>query len=541
MGLLDKAVAKAVHKIKSDGEYEYNIFIAPARHEALRDRFTRTMMINATWYGGNDLELKQLYERDLKSFKIGSFTSDELNYFWAQNTEGTNVRKIHSGIPQLISEKMVDLILANGYEYNVYKDDEFETRDDDNQQRLDNILRYNNFSLLLPEAIETESWAGGVAIKLSANTKYDYPIIEIIQPEEYEPVMEAGRIVGDIFVKYFVRNKETYKLKEYYGVDEQGGFIRYSMYHRVGEEWMEASLKDVKETENLEDITFPGLFKKFSIYKPNKLPNSEFKGSKLGESDYSGSQGLFDAIDETLSAMVQEFRDGKIKNFWPSNLLPTDPTTNQQYIPPALKKDFVIYKGGIGQGEQPQKIEQVQGEIHSDKHLETYKKLIETVLNNSGLSPQSIGVTGLESVSASEESQELREKTSIRTRERKIDIWTPTLNEVFILLLMLDDIKNGKKAGEYYVDVVFNDYKIETLKDKTLIAGQGLTSGTWDIKSAVDYVHEEMTDEEKILTRINIKIEKGITAFTKEEEIVYKKYMVDTEANPHVVNEDVIT
>lgn len=539
MGIFDKAVTKVLMKIKSDGEYEYNAILAPHRQEALRDRFTRTMLINSIWYGGNDLELKQLYERDLKSFRIGNFTSDELNYFWAQNTVDTNIRKIHSGIPQLIAEKMVDLILANGYDINVYQDEKFEDRDEDTQERLESILEYNNFVTLLQEAIETESWAGGVAFKLSASKKYTYPIIEVIQPEEYEPVIEAGRIVGDIFVKYFNRNKETYKLKEHYGVDDNGGFIRYSLYKRYHEEWLETKLTDLEETKDLKDVAFTGIYKKFSIYKANKLPNSEFRGSRLGESDFSGSHGLFDAIDETLSALVQEFRDGKIKNFWASNLLPVDPITQQVYLPPALKKDFVIYKGGIGQNEQPDKIEQIQGEIHSEKYIETYKKLIEAVLNNAGLSPQTIGVTGLESVSASEGSQELREKTSIRTREKKVDGWIPTLIQLFDLALSVDDIKNNRSIGKYNIDVVFNDYKIETLQDKTAIAGAGLTSGTWDIKSAVDYVHSEMTDEEKILTRVNIKIERGITAFTKEEEIVYKKYMAEIEQEQEITEDNV--
>ena len=33
---------------------------------------------------------------------------------------------------------------------------------------------------------ETESWSGGVAFKLSVSQKYPFPILEVIQPEEYE-------------------------------------------------------------------------------------------------------------------------------------------------------------------------------------------------------------------------------------------------------------------------------------------------------------------------------------------------------------------
>jgi hypothetical protein len=89
------------------------------------------------------------------------------------------------------------------------------------------------------------------------------------------------------------------------------------------------------------------------------------------------------------------------------------------------------------------------------------------------------------------------------------------------------------------IRTVFNDYKIKTLADKTNEASVGLASGSWDLKSAIDYVHDELTEEEKVLMRVNIKIEKGIAAFTKEEELIYRKYVQDVvEEQPKPLNED---
>jgi len=520
-------IGKKKESNKPNGQFEYNTHLAPGRKETLRDRYTRTLLINSTWYGGNDLELKKLYQRDLKSFKVDEMTSDELNYFWATNTDGLNVRKIHSGIPQLISEKMVDLIMSNGYEWGIYIDDTLTDRDEESEQRLTYILDENAFNTQLHEAIETESWSGGVAFKLSVSQKYPFPILEIIQPEEYEFRVEAGRIVEDIFIKYFHRGDVTFKLKEHYGIGNTGGYIRYELYKLSGETWTTANLSELEETKDLKDYTFTGVYEKFSLYKPNKLPNSEFRGSKLGESDYSGSHGLFDAIDEVISTMVQEFRDGKIKNFWPSDLLPVD-VNGKVYMQPSLKKDFIIFNSGIGEKEKPTKPEMVQGDIHSEKYIETYKKLMESVLNNAGLSPQTVGVTGLEAVAASEESQELREKTSIRTREKKVDMWEKTLNKLFELMLKLDDYRMGKAVIDYTIKTIFNDYKIQTIDDKTRIATAGINGKSWDIKSAVDYIHDDLTEEEKTLMRVNIKIENGINVFTKEEELVYKKFVQET-------------
>lgn len=531
MGLIqktvDKAVGKSLDKIRLSGNYEYDTILAPNQKDALRDRFTRSMYINSIWYGGCDIDLKRLYEEELKKFKVGRQTTDELNYFWAQPTAGLNVRKIHSGLPQLISEKMVDLLLSNGYEYTVYVDDKLEDEDEENKKRLDMILEDNSFDTLLPEAIETESWAGGVAFKLSYSDRFPYPIIEVIQPEEYEATIEAGRITEDKFITYYNRNNSMYKLKEIYGYDEKGGYIKYELTRKIADDWFSVELSELEETKDLKTLTFNGFKDKFSLYKPNKLPNSEFRGSRLGESDYAGSQGVFDAIDEVLSTWVQEFRDAKINKFWPDNLLPKDPISGVASLLPSLKKDFITYVGGIGEKEKPNRPEMIQGDIHSEKYVESFKKLIETALNNAGLSPQSIGITGLESVSASEESQELREKTSIRTREKKLSLWTETLNKLDKLLLVMDDFKNGRTPQDYYTRVVFNDYKIQTVDDKTTIATKGIAGKAWSIKSAVEYVHDEMTPEEQILMVVNIKIENGINIFTKEEEEVYKKYVME--------------
>lgn len=527
--MFDKTIAKQVNKymekVKATSPFEYNSLITPDKNELLRDRFTRTMLINSVWYSGVDVALKKLYSRDLNSFR--DINSDELNYFWAQPTEGLNIRKIHSGIPQLISEKMVDLILSNGYEIKCYVDKDLTDEDLKTAERKDDIAKWNNLEEKIGEAIETESWGGGVAFKLSAAKRFPYPVIEAIQPDEYEPRIEAGRIVEDIFITYYESKGTFYKLKEYYGFDEAGSYIKYKLYKKNETDWIETNLSEIEETRGLTEWHYPNVKRKFSLYKPNKLPNSEFRGSKLGESDYSGSHGVFDAIDEVLSTMVQEFRDGRIKNFWPSDLLPVDPTSNKQYVPPSLKKDFIVYNTGIGEKEKPNKPEMVQGEIHSEKYIETFKKLIETVLNNAGLSPQTIGVTGLESTAASEESQQLREKVSIRTREKKVGLWVSALNELMELALMLDDIKNGNAVGDYTIVTTFNDYKIKSLVEKTNEAVTGVQGKTWDILTAVKHIHESMTEEEQILTAVKIKVENGIFAFTKEEEAVYKKFVND--------------
>ena len=110
--------------------------------------------------------------------------------------EQEDITRIHSGLPQLISKKMVDLIIGNGYKITIDEDGDI---DEENQERLDTILDANNFKSILQTAIETESWSGGVALKLSINPQFQEPIIEVIQPENYK--LAAGKTDEEEFMK----------------------------------------------------------------------------------------------------------------------------------------------------------------------------------------------------------------------------------------------------------------------------------------------------------------------------------------------------
>jgi hypothetical protein len=137
----------------------------------------------------------------------------------------TEFRKLHSGFPQLISEKMVDLIVGNGYALTVEGDNQEELQDE-----LDAMLIENKHNLLMNKGIETESWSGGVSWKLTRNPLIStYPIIESWQPENYTNVVVSGRIMQDIFYVYYESNNEKYRLSEIYGVDDVGSYIDYRL------------------------------------------------------------------------------------------------------------------------------------------------------------------------------------------------------------------------------------------------------------------------------------------------------------------------
>jgi hypothetical protein len=148
------------------------------------------------------------------------------------------------------------------------------------------------------------------------------------------------------------------------------------------------------------------------------------------------------------------------------------------------------------------------------------------------------GLTGLEAIDATAQSQQEKEKVSIRTRNEKNAIMEPAVSKMlgvgYDLYMMFNTIEATDDIDIYTsnidpVEVVFsfNDYIIKSKEDRVREVQSGLESGVYDLKNAIDYVHEDLTDEEKILLRVNSKIENGIGTFTKEEEIIYLKYVQD--------------
>jgi len=525
--LIDKRIS---HYGKGVGtEMKYNPLLVTMSNPYNDKQMTRRILENGIWYSGDEQGLSYFYRKEAKKFYRYGQQSESLNYFWANKND--NFRKIHSGLPQLISEKMVDLIIGNGFKLQVEGKDEEEL-----QEELDALLKDNKITLLMSKGIETESFSGGVAWKLTHNPLLsDYPIIESWQPENYTNVIVSGRIIEDIFFVYYEKGNIKYRLSEMYGVDKVGSYIDYKLemlqFDNMGQQeaepkWTEVAVTELEQTEELKRVSFKGYFKRLSLYKPNKLPNSEFRYSSLGESDYAGSYGAFDSIDEIQSTMIQEFRDGKLVRYFPEEYVPKD-KSGQAMTPDEFKVNHIIYADSPSENVDKQKIMYEQGDIRIDKHLEAYKMVITQVINNAGFSPLTIGVTGLESIDASSESQQEREKVSIRTRNKKIELWKEFLED-FIKTslefhLMIKDMKESLDGEftvgnipEFEIISTFEDYIIKSMSDRTTEVQLGINT-SWDILTGVKYVHQDKTEREQFAISARIKLENGIDTISTAE------------------------
>jgi len=526
--LIDKRIANYSKGVGA--MLQYNPLLVSMESTETDRHMTRRMLENSVWYSGIEQDIAYFYNKEAKKFYRKGQPSESMNYFWADAEN--DIRKIHSGFPQLICEKMVDLIVGNGFEVKVEGGDETIL-----QEKIDEILKDNKFkSLLLNKSIETESWAGGVAWKLSWNPDLtEYPIIEAWQPENYTNIVISGRIVADIFYAYYDKGNLKYRLSEIYGVDKKGAYIDYKLEQlttgitndvNAPAQWVDVPFKTLEQTKDLKRITFEGYFKRLSLYKANKLPNSEFRNSLVGESDFAGSYGAFDAIDEILSTWIQEFRDGKLHRYFPEELMIKNSNGDYNY-PSNFKKDHILYSDSPSENIDKQKIQYAQGDVRADKHIESFKAWEMLLLNNAGLSPLTVGATGLEGIDASAQSQQEREKVSIRTRNKKIELWKEFLEDYLQTVLEFHLMTKSMKKNdvetydvgtipEFEIIVSFNDYIIKSRADRTEEVRNGMGT-SWDVLTAVKYVHDNLTEREQLALSARLKLENNYNSISRAE------------------------
>lgn len=529
---------------KGDGTMQYDPLLSSINFgENQLQEYIDRLNENFAWSKSDPSSLFKLYSkyRDNNGMpsrtgrsKKGIERTVESNWWYAKlfidNEEGVeNAVRYSTGVAAKIPSTMASLCMGNGFNYSIKLHNGDEDENSTAYKDLEHLITENNLYSLLFKGFRTQSWAGGFAFKWSIHPEFDTPILEVYSPMNYRYKSIAGRIVEDIFTKFYYREEFNYKLEEKYGIDTEGSYIEYRLFsssnlNKDGT-WKECKLTELTDTMNLKNIHLKGYFKKLSKYVPNKAINSQFPDSLYGESDFTGSYGALNFLDESYSTYAQELRDGRLLKYMPDTM--GDFANGDGTYPSFLRSTHLIVKGGVGQ-DADDKIEYRQGDVDSEKSENAIKRNYMIVLNNAGLSPLTFGLTGLEALDATAQSQQEKEKVSIRTRNVKNKIQEPAISEIlsvgydiyqiFNSLVESDKgiLKTNIKPSE--VNFKFNDYIIKSKEDRVRESSLGITSGVYDLATAIEYVHEELSDDERLMIKINSKIEKGISLTPKEAE-----------------------
>jgi A118 family predicted phage portal protein len=507
-GWFGKKLYKNRNTIYNLLDYRFNEGLIDSKwHTNPENIFTRTLLENSKWQSGIVEELEYFYKITYPKL-IGYNATPIISFFWHKVTPKTI--RVHSGIPALISKTMVSLIAAPGINYEVEENEEA-------TQRLFEILQDNHFEdKVFPEGVIFESYGGYFAFKISQDDEITkFPIIELVSPENIEVMQERGRIVGYVFKHHKIENDDDIEIHEIYRkLGENQTEITYKKYKYQQAKLVEATFEP-QELKEYEDVIVNAPLP--AVLKNNTAINTQFKGAPYGLSDYANSQSIFNSLDEVLSQMMTAIRFARPKRFISEDLLVNTASGRKSQFDD-FETDYEIVQ--TDPDNQSEQYKQFDATVDIFVYKEAFNSLVQQALNNAGLSPTSVGLTGLEALAASAESQREREKTTLRTREMKLKLWREALKELFTKLLQFDDVVNKNQSpGEYEISISFNDYSIPSFEQRIETATSALNGGLVDVKHAIDILFlDDLTDEEKEILVQSIKIENGIPITPDEVE-----------------------
>ena len=517
--------------------------------------YSRDLATYLTWFQGNEKSLQRFFQVDVHKHRVSGYDKDESNYFWAQvSTKNSStgivngeIRKLHTKTPTRLVNKMVDVIMRSGFTYEIEDDDV--TSDSgmvthEQRDRLDLILEANDFEAFLKKAFSMDSVTGEDSSKIIIDEELsEFPLIEIFPTERVEVRKKHGILREHTFKTYFVKDKPKhdwvtpnvieqvqYVLKEIHTFRKGVANVEYKLF-RSGSmdmllgDMVEIPLTTFPDTALLVDYSNTGLTYGDSFHKINKVVNASFRNSNRGESDMAGSSGVYDAIDEIYSTIIQEMRDGKLHKLIPESRLVKK---NGSYIDVSQFTNATV----INQDLAPDAESKIQFEkvtLDFKQNLDTYVSFMQTAANNFGLSIKSLG-WGFESVQASEDSQQERERATRDTRTNKIGLIEPWMAKVFTSLLQMQDIMDKKTPGEYNIKVSFNNYIEDSMNTKVELASKGIEGQVLTIRGAQDVIHgDSMLENDKDVLAIKIKLENNVPLTNQEIDLAVTNELASKE------------
>lgn len=462
------------------------------------------MLQNKIWYeASSGLELIRFYQRvkpkDSLSYKANQFYNVAFKNIFSDGEEKGKIKicPIHVDVANQISRTMGKIVFGDRPSISINTGNK--QRDAQYEALLDDILNDNKIDTLLQDAAEKLSYSGAIAIKFNIDKdESDYPIMEVYPKEDVEVYKKYGnRVDAIIFKDYYRSGKKKYCLYSIYGK----GFIDYKLYV-VAKDGLtirkEVELSELEETKDLTPITFINE----DGTQCNKVLACYLENRPGAKSDYHGIIDELISLDEIRSNLILYLRTSKIKQYFHDNLLSQDAEGNIT-IPDSYDTDNIIIRDSNPQWTDSEIKRDI---VDINNSVQGYKAAFEDILlqclTTVGLSPSTMGFD-VAGANSSALALEIRERTTLHTRNDRTQRWNQLLIDMCKLLFIYNDMEI--KGDNYVVTDVYND-----LDYSVKFADYGRSEGELvddlikrmdaqliDIYTAYEILYPELSDEER--------------------------------------------
>lgn len=423
---------------------------------------------NMIWYRGDSYELNQLYKQ------VANY-----NYsFWGSvPTVGLEIRKIHTGLPKIIVNQLVNIVLTD---LNIIEFKEIAKND-----LWKEIVKENKFNKLLERATREALVVGDGAFKISFDsTVSELPILEFYSGEKIDIVYDRGRVKEIVFQTNYTIDKVVYALHETYGF----GYVTYKLFRGDSE----VNLNSIPQTENLVDVTFD---KSFCMAVPYMIYESD-KWEGRGQSIFDSKCDNFDSLDETWSQWIDALRAGRAKTYIPDDLLPRNPDTGDILKPSYFDNRYIQTEKCMKEN-VASTIDTEQPTIPTENYLSTYVTALDLCLQGI-ISPSTLGIDNKKLDNA--EAQREKEKTTLYTRNKIIEAISDMLPTLIDSIFKAHSTWIKQPVEDDVIEVSFGEYAspsfeavVETLSNpNTPMSIEAKVEEMWGDSKTEEWKKEEV-------------------------------------------------
>ncbi len=461
---------------------------------------------NMALLSNDPVVIKNFYREGVKQLLQDRWIAANVrDKFMAQNIDGQAF--VYFGLCPMIVQGKVNLVASNGFKC--------KSSNKEVDAKLNEFIEDACLPARFAEGVYLESGLGDFMYRLSYDPSIsDKPLIDVIEPQWFEVHYYKGHIKSFV-IKKAAEDDKNYEIREIFYKNKDGNVcITYRYHNRDGyvdhkdTNLVKECAMHFEEQIDMSDKVLP--FKDFPlVFKKNANSNQLYKGER-GVPDIQGLDTIEDALTETASDLADAIRKGGIKEYVDESLIPEDLEGRGQKLNP-FNKTIITTKGSANPG-NPKALWQVtQADIKWEAYTKTIQNLMSIGINKAGLAPTTLGLTGLESINSSAESQEAREKTSLRTRELSLSTWEKTLKELLNKYLQMLDYIEGKEILDYtsLIKIHFDDYISPSVENITEVIVNQVAAGVKSRKHAIKDLNSEYSDKDAEDELLDIMSEQG--------------------------------
>ncbi|MGM1047611.1 MAG: capsid protein [Bacillota bacterium] len=453
--------------------------------------YRTNVLRNRLWYRGDPSELDQFYKQAVTD-SVGK------SRFWAAvPSADLQIRKIHSGLPAMIVERLSDIVIAD-----------LDGIDLGKKQLTDlwkEIAKDNDFDELLGDSITEALVTGDGAFKITTDPDVtEYPIIEFYSGDQVEYKRDRGRLKEVLFFTDYRHKNKDYRLEESFGI----GYVRCRLLNSEGKE---VPLTMVPETAELApEITFDGDF-------IMALPLMFFRSKKWrgrGKSLFDSKADSFDALDEVISQWIDAIRAGRVQKYIPEDLIPKNPQTGAPMRSNPFDNQFIKI-GSVMAEDAKGQIDMVQPQILYEAFVNSYSSALDMCLQGI-VSPATLGIDLKKTDNA--EAQREKEKATLYTRGKLIERLNEVIPALISTVMKVYDTMQSRSAGEYEASVSFGEYASPSFDSVVETVVKAKLGGAMSIEQGVEAMYgDTWTDEQKAEEVRRLKEEQGMTTVDEPE------------------------